>query len=129
MHNQQREISNGGDEKIGKALVIGGSMSGMMTARVLSDHFEEVTIVDRDEFPEKPENRAGTPQAFHPHRWLPRGKMIMEKLFPGYTTELLMNGAFAREGKIICLSGPYGTIETQDFPDAGCSRALFEWVL
>lgn len=129
MQTQESEIFMSNIAKSGKALVIGGSMAGMMTARVLSDFFAEVTIVDRDEFPEKPENRAGTPQAFHPHRWLPRGKIIMEKLFPSYTAELLANGAFSREGKILCLTGPYGTVETTDFADAGCSRALFEWVL
>lgn len=35
----------------------------------------------------------------------------------------------SREGKLIQLIGPYGSVETQDQPDAGCSRPLFEWVL
>ena len=30
------------------AIVIGGSMAGLLTARVLSDHFARVTIVERD---------------------------------------------------------------------------------
>ena len=30
------------------AVVIGGSMGGLLAARVLSDHFEQVTIIERD---------------------------------------------------------------------------------
>ena len=33
------------------AIVIGGSMGGLLAARVLSEYFERVTIVDRDRFP------------------------------------------------------------------------------
>lgn len=44
------------------AVVIGGSMSGLVTARVLAETYERVTIVDRDELPTKPQHRrrAGT---------------------------------------------------------------------
>ena len=34
------------------AIVIGGSMAGMCAARILADHFEKVTIVDRDHYPD-----------------------------------------------------------------------------
>jgi 2-polyprenyl-6-methoxyphenol hydroxylase-like FAD-dependent oxidoreductase len=30
------------------AMVIGASMAGLMAARMLSDHFEQVTIIERD---------------------------------------------------------------------------------
>ena len=30
------------------AVVIGGSMAGLLAARVLSDHFAQVTIIERD---------------------------------------------------------------------------------
>src|SRR5215470_14440423 len=32
----------------GHALVVGGSIAGLLAARVLSDHFAQVTIVERD---------------------------------------------------------------------------------
>ncbi|MEK8129071.1 FAD-dependent monooxygenase [Paenibacillus filicis] len=114
-------------KKQGKAVVMGGSMAGMLAARVLADEFEEVLIVDRDEFPAGPENRAGTPQAYHPHRLLPRGKMILSELFPGWMEELLTYGAFSREGKTIRSISPYGTLEVTDRQDAVCTRALLEW--
>jgi len=31
------------------AVVIGGSLAGLMTARVLSDHFDAVTVLERDD--------------------------------------------------------------------------------
>jgi 2-polyprenyl-6-methoxyphenol hydroxylase-like FAD-dependent oxidoreductase len=46
-------------------VVDGGSLAGMLAARVLSDHFERVTLLERDRFPETPVpargcRRAGT---------------------------------------------------------------------
>lgn len=64
------------------AIVIGGSMAGMLAARVLSDHYEHVTIIDRDQMPEAAELRDGTPQARHLHILLAKGLQIVEALFP-----------------------------------------------
>ncbi len=65
------------------ALVMGGSMAGMLAARVLADHFERVTIIERDRFPERPEPRRGVPQGHHLHVLLKRGRISLERLFPG----------------------------------------------
>lgn len=80
--------------KAEKAIVIGAGIAGLLTARVLSDFYGEVLIIERDEFSLKPSNRLGTPQAFHPHRMLPRGSMILERYFPDYIEDLLNLGAF-----------------------------------
>jgi 2-polyprenyl-6-methoxyphenol hydroxylase-like FAD-dependent oxidoreductase len=79
------------------AVVIGGSMAGLLAARVLSDHFERVTIVERDRFPEGNDNRKGVPHARHAHALLPRGFMIMARLFPGLPEELVSDGAIASD--------------------------------
>lgn len=34
------------------AVVIGGSLAGLLTARVLAEHAEKVTVVERDRLPE-----------------------------------------------------------------------------
>jgi flavin-dependent dehydrogenase len=49
------------------AVVLGASMSGLLAARVLADHFQTVTVVDRDELPDEPVNRRGVPQGRHVH--------------------------------------------------------------
>ena len=49
------------------AIVIGGSMAGLTAAQVLSNHFDNVTILERDTFPEGAGSRKGVPQARHIH--------------------------------------------------------------
>lgn len=75
------------------ALVIGGGVAGLLAARVLSDTFDQVTIVDRDRLSDKPEIRQGVPQARHPHTLMRRGQDILELHFPGLTDELIAHGA------------------------------------
>jgi len=53
--------TNSLSDGIGHALVIGGSMAGLFAARVLSEHFERVTILERDRFPDGPKFRKGVP--------------------------------------------------------------------
>ncbi|MET0389883.1 MAG: FAD-dependent monooxygenase [Polyangiales bacterium] len=73
--------------KRGQALVIGGSIAGLCAARVLSEHFEYVTIVDRDRFDDATEYRSGVPQGRHIHVMLGRGRRLMNTLFPGLDAE------------------------------------------
>lgn len=47
----------------GQAVVLGGSMSGLLAARVLADAYEQVTVVERDVLPEAGMPRKGVPQA------------------------------------------------------------------
>jgi 2-polyprenyl-6-methoxyphenol hydroxylase-like FAD-dependent oxidoreductase len=75
------------------AIVIGGSMGGLVAARVLSDHFEQVTIIDRDTFPEVGAQRRGVPQGVHTHGLLASGRSVLENLFPGISDELIEKGA------------------------------------
>lgn len=75
------------------AVVLGGSLAGLLAARVLSDYFERVTIIERDTYPMKAESRRGTPQANHVHALMPRGRMILEELFPGLQKEMMSWGA------------------------------------
>jgi 2-polyprenyl-6-methoxyphenol hydroxylase-like FAD-dependent oxidoreductase len=75
------------------AIVIGGSIAGMLTARVLVEHFDRVTIIERDALPDHASPRKGTPQARHLHVLLERGRQIMEQFFPGLTETLISDGA------------------------------------
>jgi 2-polyprenyl-6-methoxyphenol hydroxylase-like FAD-dependent oxidoreductase len=75
------------------AVVIGGSFAGLTTARVLSDHFNRVTIVERDEFPSEWAPRRGVPQSPHVHGILKLGREILEELLPGFIEETEKHGA------------------------------------
>jgi len=76
-----------------KAIIIGGSLAGLWTARVLADHFAQVTVLERDLLPDEPETRSGVPQDRHVHVLLERGANIMSELFPGINAELEAAGA------------------------------------
>lgn len=75
------------------AIVIGGSIAGLLAARVLSEHFARVTILERDELPAGDGDRAGVPQGRHAHALLVGGRQNIEGLFPGITAELVDAGA------------------------------------
>lgn len=79
------------------ALVIGASMAGLLTARVLSEHFEQVTIVERDAVHDRPESRKGQPQTRHLHALLASGYEIIGQLFPGLREELQAGGVILGE--------------------------------
>ncbi|HEY0640005.1 MAG TPA: FAD-dependent monooxygenase [Pseudonocardiaceae bacterium] len=71
-----------------RAVVLGGSMAGLITARVLSDAYAQVTVVDRDVLSGVDTPRRGVPQGPHAHGLLVRGHQILEELFPGLTDDL-----------------------------------------
>ncbi len=75
------------------AVVIGASMAGLLAARVLSDHFEQVTIIERDRLPEQVGVRKGVPQGQHVHALLAKGAVILNELFPGLFEALTQQGA------------------------------------
>jgi 2-polyprenyl-6-methoxyphenol hydroxylase-like FAD-dependent oxidoreductase len=79
--------------KIGdEAVVLGASMGGLLAARVLSDFYRTVTVVERDVLPKGDANRRGVPQGRHIHALWPRGSQILDELFPGFLAELVTDG-------------------------------------
>jgi 2-polyprenyl-6-methoxyphenol hydroxylase-like FAD-dependent oxidoreductase len=74
------------------SVVIGGSISGLVAAGVLARHFERVTLVERDAYPDQPAARKGTPQARHVHVLLQQGERAIAGIFPGLFEELLQRG-------------------------------------
>jgi len=74
------------------AVVVGGSIAGLVAAGVLTRHFERVTLVERDAYPDEPAARKGTPQARHVHVLLQRDERAVERFFPGLFDELVARG-------------------------------------
>ena len=75
------------------ALVIGGSLAGLMAARILSDHFDQVTILERDPVHDEPESRKGQSHTRHLHGLLAQGLTLISQLFPGIEQSLAAGGA------------------------------------
>ena len=75
------------------AIVIGGSMAGLCAARVLSKFYDKVTVIDRDAYPAGAHERPGVPQSRHVHALLMRGRLELDRLFPGFEKTMLERGA------------------------------------
>jgi 2-polyprenyl-6-methoxyphenol hydroxylase-like FAD-dependent oxidoreductase len=112
------------------AVVIGGSIAGLLAARVLTDHFRTVTIVERDRLPFAPAARTGAPQSAHQHVLLQRGLQITEALFPGISQELIAAGApvvdMAADVAWLTAAG-WGVRFESDLKMVASSRELLEW--
>lgn len=71
-----------------QAVVIGGSLAGLMTARLLADHFDTVTIFERDHIENRPALHQSIPQGNHLHGLLLGGQQVMAALYPGFVETL-----------------------------------------
>jgi 2-polyprenyl-6-methoxyphenol hydroxylase-like FAD-dependent oxidoreductase len=115
-----------------RAVVVGGSLAGMLAAQVLSRHFDSVTLLERDRFPETPAARKGLPQGRHAHVLLERGRTVLERFLPGLTEELVRAGAapldFTRD---VAWLSPFGWYVRfpGDLRVLACSRDLLDWVV
>lgn len=114
------------------AIVIGGSIAGLLAGRVLADHFDQVTIVERDRFPEKPQPRTGVPQSHQLHVLLYQGQRILEQLLPGLTDELASKGAEAvdwiADYQWLFLGG-WGPRFPSEITTNPCTRNLLEAII
>jgi flavin-dependent dehydrogenase len=79
---------------IGKrAIVIGAGVSGLVAARAVADHSEEVVVLERDELPSGATTRPGVPQGTQAHGLLGGAMKGLRELFPGFDQDLVEAGA------------------------------------
>lgn len=117
------------------AVVLGGSMGGLLAARVLADAYQRVTVVERDLLPESAQHRRGVPQGKHAHALLPRGAQVIDELFPGTLDDLAAEGVpvfsgtvpnelhFVVGGHLMRADGPF----SRPTPAYEPSRPCLEW--
>jgi 2-polyprenyl-6-methoxyphenol hydroxylase-like FAD-dependent oxidoreductase len=77
----------------GHAVVLGASVAGLLAARVLADHYQRVSVVERDVSPPIGSHRRGVPHGRHLHGLHSRGRRVLEELFEGFTAEMVADGA------------------------------------
>jgi 2-polyprenyl-6-methoxyphenol hydroxylase-like FAD-dependent oxidoreductase len=75
------------------AVVIGAGIGGLFAARVLSEFYEHVTVIDRDTLPRDSDSRSGVPQGRHLHALLTAGALVIREFFPGLIEDLIADGA------------------------------------
>ncbi|MFF1693329.1 hypothetical protein ACFVXC_06850 [Streptomyces sp. NPDC058257] len=92
----------------GTAVVIGGSVAGLLAACALHDQFERVVLIGRDRLPQEPEPRRDVPQGRQLHALLGRGLDAVEALLPGFRGGLRAAGAMpfdVVQDLCICMDG------------------------
>jgi 2-polyprenyl-6-methoxyphenol hydroxylase-like FAD-dependent oxidoreductase len=99
------------------AVVMGAGMAGLLVARVLSEFYRTVTVVERDVLPDGPVARKGVPQGRHLHSCLSRGSQVMGELFPGLLDELAQAGAVVVDDGD--LSGIYARVGRYELKPSG----------
>ncbi|MBZ0279270.1 MAG: FAD-dependent monooxygenase [Anaerolineae bacterium] len=115
-----------------QAIVIGGSMAGLLAARVLSDHFQQVTIIERDQLPDEGVYRNGVPQSRHLHTLLVQGQRIMETMFPGFSDEMAAEGAPEVTwgiGNVFLTTGGYAQPQDSGIKSNLLARVELEWLV
>jgi 2-polyprenyl-6-methoxyphenol hydroxylase-like FAD-dependent oxidoreductase len=99
--------SSDGRVPIKRAVVLGGSVAGLMAARVLSEWAEQVLIIERDDLAALDRSdaeiaadpvgaigpRPGVPQGSQVHALLPSGQAQLERWFPGFVAAARAAGA------------------------------------
>ncbi|MGB8702919.1 MAG: FAD-dependent monooxygenase [Thermosynechococcaceae cyanobacterium] len=75
------------------AIVIGGSVTGLLATRVLSQYFAQVTLIERDPLSDRPESRKGQSHTRHLHALLATGKAVLDRYFPDLIESLHAGGA------------------------------------
>lgn len=107
-----------------QAVVIGGSLAGLMTARVLADHFDAVTILERDHIDNQPTLHQSVPQGHHLHGLLSGGQQVMTSLYPDFLEQLDTLGAVrCRAGQQIVFYLPTGKAVLCDGYGARAARS------
>ncbi|MCX2948019.1 NAD(P)/FAD-dependent oxidoreductase [Lentzea sp. NEAU-D7] len=87
-----------------RALVIGAGFAGLLAARVLSESYGDVVLVERDTITTDTGHRAGVPSAHHRHPLPARGAQALESLFPRIVRELENAGAVRADLGSDCLT-------------------------
>ena len=123
-----------GHQKLEHAIVIGGSIAGLLATKVVSEVFDQVTLIERDPFPHSPQPRRGVPQSVQPHVLFTRGFQIMEQHFPGLGEALTTAGVvtidWGREFHLFTMGGWNATFAGEsELQSVTCSRYLLETVI
>lgn len=115
---------------LGKAVVIGGSIAGLLTARVLSNYFQKVILIERDLYEDDDDNKEKEPhRQNHIHLLLAKGREILQDFFPEIEKDLVKKGAnkidFLNDGRYRLPSGWAQRFES-GVTTITCTRTLLE---
>lgn len=114
----------------GRAIVIGGSIAGISSAKVLTETFDKVTVFEADPGHRRMEGRPGAAQGWHLHHLLIGGQRQLETIFPGVIDDMVKAGAFKvdmGEQYRLMLAGSWKKVAKTGIEIICAGRPLMEW--
>ena len=114
----------------GTAVVIGGSIAGIAAAKVLTESFDRVIVLEKDGRHSRREGRPGAAQGWHLHHLLTAGQIELERIFGGIVDDMVAEGAFKvdmADQYRIRLGGTWKKPGTSDIQIVCAGRPLLEW--
>jgi 2-polyprenyl-6-methoxyphenol hydroxylase-like FAD-dependent oxidoreductase len=118
------------------AVVLGGSVAGLLAAAALSESCSAITIVERDELsldgPDARRARRGVPHGFQVHHMLSLGSERIDELLPGLDDELVREGGERRDpvGDFAQFIDDKWVLRVRSGLHITCfQRPLLEWVI
>lgn len=120
------------DKNSKKAVIVGSGIAGLISAKVASEYYQEVIVIERDSKPVDACPRKGVPQGHHIHVLLNKGEQILEEFFPGIRKALVSQGAVTRTlGKDVkwYLSGHWMPTFDEGFVTFFQTRPLLEKII
>jgi 2-polyprenyl-6-methoxyphenol hydroxylase-like FAD-dependent oxidoreductase len=121
------EPTPGAFVQIDTACVMGGSIAGLLAARVLADHARTVVVVERDEVNTQGRSRAGVPQDRQLHTLLPAGHSYLDRWLPGFSREAQDRGAvLTRPDQLAVYRGSDPQVKTRGLGMVTATRPVLE---
>lgn len=120
-----------------RVVVAGAGPAGLLAAVCLHDDGHEVTLVDPDGYPRELADpdalaaapRRGSPQAPHPHNFMPLARVLLRDLVPEVLEEVLSRGAQEVDMLAHLPNGPRDDHRERDLVALACRRPLLEQAL
>jgi 2-polyprenyl-6-methoxyphenol hydroxylase-like FAD-dependent oxidoreductase len=112
-------------------VVVGASVAGLLAARALADHVDDVVVLERERLQDAAVPRGHVPQGRHLHLLLSAGLDLLVGWFPGIDDELESLGAVRVDGTRAWVhqSGGYRARGDWGRPVLSMTRPLLEQVL
>ncbi|MCV7032194.1 NAD(P)/FAD-dependent oxidoreductase [Mycobacterium sherrisii] len=108
--------------------VLGGSVAGLLAARVLADFCRHVVIVERDELIDQA-SRPGVPQGRQLHVLLAAGRQWLDRWLPGFTEQAVAAGANRITSEVKAFDGYAMAPPHRQYAMLSATRPLLESVV
>jgi 2-polyprenyl-6-methoxyphenol hydroxylase-like FAD-dependent oxidoreductase len=112
-------------------VVVGASVAGLLATRALTEHVDDVVVLERERLADAAQPRGHVPQGRHLHLLLSAGLDLLAGWFPGIDDELESLGAVRVDGTRAWVhqSGGYRAQGDWGRPVLSLTRPLLEQVV